>query len=116
MRRIDSAAGQNYFACRAGLFGFAVPQKREADRAAIFNQHAHSVSLGDDFQIGAMQSRPQIRIGRAVALAVFLGDFVKPDAILCGAVEIRIFREADFFCAGQEGAGQGIDQLEIGDV
>ena len=62
------------------------------DCTLALQQDARGVRPGDDLQIAAAQVRCEVALGRAPALAIFVGHLVHAHALLAGTVEVRIGR------------------------
>jgi len=67
----------------------------DTDGAALLDQHAGGLRLGDDGEVFARRRRVQIGAGRAPAFAVLLRHLKEAAAELHGAVEVRVEWNAD---------------------
>ena len=94
LRRHQRAGAQQDFARGLDLFRFACLPVFDADGAAPFHQHARGARIGDHLQVGPAQRGREVRLGRAEALAVLVGDLVQAHALLVRAVEVVVARKA----------------------
>ena len=103
LRRVDRAAGEHHFLSGSNSVPPAAACIFDADRAAVLDEVARRLRLGEDGEVFPRRHRMQIGRRRAPAPAVFLRHLEEPAAELRGAVEIRIERQARLLRRRDEG-------------
>ncbi len=88
MRRTVGAAGDDHLAANAGDLQSAWRAILDTDRAAVFDQQARGMRLGDDFQVSPRTCRSQICCCRAPAALVVGCRLIVPGALLLCTVEV----------------------------
>ncbi len=95
LRRLQRAGRQQHLARGEHLFrGAARIAIFDAYRVQSFHQDAGGARTRDHMQVGPLQVRRDVALGRAAALAVLLRELRQADAFEARAVEVRIPRVA----------------------
>jgi hypothetical protein len=124
LRRVEGAAADDHFAARAQHLRDAGARDADADRAATFEHDALHLRVGPDRQVaaaaaeGAIVGIAMVQVGaRAVpALAVALRDLVIAGAVLFGAVEVAVERDAGLHRGLDEARGKRVGRAQLVDV
>ena len=114
VRRSVGAARDDHLAaraCRAQSLRRAV---FDADRAAVLDQHARGVSLGDDGEVLPVARRTQIGRGGTPAAGIVGGGLVVAGAFLLRAVEVGGARDAGLHRRLHHRAAERPDMRRIG--
>ena len=101
--------------CRQGQ-GLASAQGMHRPGTPLVQTHTVHRGVGEDMQIGATARRRQVRLGGAVAFAVFLGDLVQAHALLRGAVEIVGARQTGLHTGFDKALRERVGVAQVGHV
>ncbi len=91
-------------------------QVANADRLAVLDDHAGDQGIGLDGEICTAGRGMKVGVGRRPPAASLLGHLVVPDAILAGAVEVVVLRQAGSLRRGDERPGQAALGLQVLDA
>src|SRR5580693_6218627 len=116
LRRVDRATGEQYLMPRPGSVHDPALRIFEADCALAFEQYAVRQCADLDAQIGPLQCRPQIGDCSTAAPHIADGHLQWADAILLGAVEIRVELMAGLLRSGDKGIVQFVPRPQIRDA
>ena len=124
LRRVEGAAADDHFAARAQHLCDAGACDADADRAATLEHDALHLRVRPDRQVaaaaaeGAIVGIAMVQVGaRAVpALAVALCYLVIAGAVLFGAVEVAVERDAGLHRGLDEARGKRVGRAQLVDV
>jgi hypothetical protein len=89
-RGLVAAGGQDHLAIGADLLDLAVAGDLHPDRSVTGEEDPQRERAGDHVQVLPSGRRMQVRVRRAAAQAVALGELKAADALLASAVEVGI--------------------------
>ncbi|MND87725.1 hypothetical protein D3C80_797330 [compost metagenome] len=116
LRRLQCASAEQYFLARPGGDWLAGPLIGHPDRALTTHQHLAGLGVSLNDQVLAGPIRLQIGLGRRATPAVASCQLKVTCALLAGAIEIGIARNADFLGTTDEGIDQLVGLAQIRDM
>src|SRR5271166_1952089 len=115
LRRSEGAAADDYLTPRVKPLLDSGATNDDADRLSALEQDAPRLGFGKDREVRRGR-RLQIRPCGVVSTAILLKHLIGADALLRGAIEIRIAPESRLDCGLDEGFDRRIAVAEIADV
>ena len=110
LRRVDGPAADDHFASRPHLVAQVVAPVAHAHRAPALEQDARGQRVRAHLQIGAVQRRAQIGVGRTAAPARAHRHIHAPEALLLVAVHVLGQRVAGLPPGFEPGGVQGVGE------
>src|SRR5580693_3324250 len=108
MRGVVGTAAEDYLALGAKIVQLTEPRPLYADGALALEAHAVDLHVGLHREVGTGHCGMQIGDRGAAAPAVALGALVATEAVLLGAVEVLVGRQASLRTGLQEGVGDRV--------
>ena len=114
LRRLQRSAREQHLTARKQSTSSATLQDLGADRAPTLEQDAQHPGTGLDAQVRpSTDVRVQIAARRAPAFALVLGDLVRAEPFLFGAVEVVVERQAGFPRGVHEALVEGVVGTQV---
>ena len=117
LRRLQCARAQQHLAAAVGAqvqaAAAAVLQQVHTDCAPAVEADAGDLGASDDLQVRPAQRRREVGLGGAAAFTVAVGGLVPAHAVLAGAVEVGIRRQAGLHAGVDEALRQRVRGAQV---
>ena len=113
LRGLKGAGAQQHLAAHLQTVAAAVAHVLDAAGAAAIEHDAGDLGASDHLQVGPAQRRRQIGLGGAASFTVAVRGLVPAHAVLRGAVEVGIQRQAGLHTGLDEALGQRVGAAQV---